>query len=151
MYAGTRFVKKSKVLSHNQDTNTERVDDTGAYCWEIVCQKEGRKKVAHAFRDMRVSHDHAAALTRLKIRTEIRDDSLEKFKHSHYIAANAMILAVTLVGNESEAVIRTLLCDAIDSVGMQTDTNYCRYNQASYPYIESSNKEIFTEVLNPLT
>jgi hypothetical protein len=107
--------------------------------------KEIRVKVAHALRDKRQSHDHEAALARLKVRTEVDDKNSDVITDSHYIAANAMILNVKLTGRESETLMKALLCDAIDSVGVSTDAGY-HHEDDDKPCVISSNDETVIEI-----
>jgi hypothetical protein len=125
--------KDKDSLMNVKDSSTER--------WEVMSSKEGRVKVAHALRDKRQSNDHDAVLTRLEMRTAVHDDSSDIFKDSHYIAANAMILTVELSGNESETLIKALLCDAIDSVGVPTDAEF-GLEHVVCPSLDSPEEEI---------
>jgi hypothetical protein len=134
MYAGCRFLKKCEEPSDHVWNENNMNNDR----WHIIIPKEIRLKVSHALRDNRQTYNHEAALARLKVRIEVHDDTSGMLKDSHYIAANAMILNVKLTGRESETLIKALLCDAIDSVGVSTDEDFDREHEAN-PYVISSN------------
>ena len=112
-----------------------------------MSRSEGGVKVAHALRDKRQSHDHEAALARLKIRTEVHDETSDILKDAHFIAANAMMLCVELSGRESEALIKALLCNAIDSVGVSTDTEYGHEQEVDHS-LDPPKEELVIEILD---
>jgi hypothetical protein len=150
-YAGCRFVKKYTKTSEQDKNEAYSASEKwiGMEQWEIMPPKEGRDRVAHALRDKRQSYDHEEALVRLKLRKETDDDTSNTLMDSHYIVANAMILNVNLTGRESLTLIKTLLFDAIDSVGASTVVDYV-HEKDEKPNMILSKDETVTEILDTL-
>jgi hypothetical protein len=141
-YAGCRFVKRYGKKSEHAKNKAY-----SGNLKEIMPPKEIRLKIAYALRDKRQSHDHEEALARLKLRIEVDNDTSDTLMDSHYIAANAMILTVNLTGQEGETLIKTLLCDAIDSVGVSIDIDY-DHGQDDKQCLASSIDRTATEIRN---
>lgn len=115
IFEGCRFLKEALGLDQSNSFEEKR-----NVTWEIMNIRESRTKVAHALRDKRQNHDLSAVLARLKARTGVHDNHSDLASHSHYIAANAMLLTVKISLRESEARVHSLLCNTIDSVGLDT-------------------------------
>jgi hypothetical protein len=134
-FAGCRFVTKT-----NNSENCESQEDRKVDAWEVVSKKDSRKKVAHAFRDKRHSQDFSSILARLQIRTGFQNRNPEHMPDSHIIAANAMMLTVKLSGNDRESYVNAVMCDAIDTVGAETDyfvrnRNFALHDQSRHIFL----------------
>jgi hypothetical protein len=144
-FANCRFVKRANIF-HQKDTSTEINDQAPSEYWELLNYKESRIKVVRAFHRIQKCQDSESAFARLKKRTELLDVQSNLGSDSLYIAANAMILSVKLTGSESPKMIKTLLCDAIASVGKHTSSPSSQESQ-SY---QKSDQEILIEIASSL-
>jgi hypothetical protein len=114
IFAGCRFLKEAKDSNPCNSMETNRSD-----AWEVLDIRDSRLKIAHALRDKRQSYDLAEVLARLKARTGVQGTDSDMASHSHYIAANALILTVKLSMQETDIHINRVLCNTIESVGLE--------------------------------